>query len=1031
MAATRKPVSPIGWDLLNDLSALPEDTIIDFLLERLQHGQIYTWVGPLLLALNPNNEVSTSQLYNFSEFDKHVDMSEKMYESNPHIFTVAAKAHYNLTQQLGRNCQVIVISGETETGKTFNAVKCLEFFSRMNKHSTRDGDRTPNIMLRITDACRFVSAFTTASTERNEVSSRHGQLIRFHYEAGAISGATINSFLMERSRVTRGSSNFHIFYQMIFGLSNVDLQKLHLSKYRNYDILNIVDYSKKTYFQEGFQDTLKAMDVLRFGDDQKKHILETLALLIHMGNITFKKIGEACTIDLDDKESREALESTCKLSCLTEDVVTELLTTILIDPKSTWRKHTTYHRCLVTVDACRTRLYSIIRHLYDLLFYWVLCRANDALSVKREYSQWLGILDIFGFESFNKNGMEQLCVNYANEKMQQYFMGTYLENSRKHLQEEGFVDSNEPSDTIDIYKERLTVLEEALFLTLNDASQSPIATSVSEITQLVYKKLRGVQNKFLGVREDNFVVQHYSCPVAYSIEDLLSKNTDKVPNEISMIFRTSENAFLRSLFKIEKDPGLQFVSSSTRKKTMLAKLKYSIDTLLKELSKCDLHYVRCIKPSRLNNREWDKQDFRKQLACTGIFDALSLAKCKYPIRLHYKEFYRRYSKQPEDVVDVGKCKMILEAVEPEQRWHTSVHYGRQLIFLTEPAFFKLEANRRKHLVDCANKIQRFWIRHRRNRIPDKPIEYDATNEIVPGKESKQSSSSEDDDVFISSPGFWNDNENVDTKETPIENFVEISRSPNSNATETDVERTHLNVTEKESKQSSSSKDDDVFISSPGFWNDNVLDNENVDTKETPIENFAEISKSPNSNATETNVERIHLNVTEKLVEVCSEGETAVSKEEVSVSEMLRDTRNVREKKVHKHRLINSIKNNVKKLIGKIIPNKLPRFRHQKVYKNHIEIKLTDSNNNFVREYFESKTSNSNGKRCTFYDTGKRVSTIQPNDCILFHGNRIVSRRRLCEVPIMIPIARPMQSSNLYSVHILPCTELPRGLQDCL
>ncbi|XP_076291695.1 unconventional myosin-XIX isoform X2 [Lasioglossum baleicum] len=896
-----------------------------------------------------------------------------MYRSSPHIFTVAAKAHYNLTQELGRNCQVIVISGETETGKTFNAVKCLEFFSRINKHSTCDGDHAPNIMLRITNACRFISAFTTASTERNEVSSRHGQLIRFHYEAGAISGATINSFLMERSRVTRGSSNFQIFYQMIFGLSNVELQKLHLSKYGNYDILNIVDYSKKTYFQEGFQDTLEALDVLSFREDQKKHILETLALLIHMGNIKFAKIGEACTIDLDDKESKEALESTCKLSCLTESVVTELLTTILIDPKSSWRKHSTYHRCLITVDACRTRLYSIIRHLYDLLFHWVLSRANDALSIKREYSQWLGILDIFGFESFNNNGMEQLCVNYANERMQQYFMGTYLENSRKYLQEEGFIDSNEPSDTVNIYKERLTVLEEALFLTLNDASQSPIATSISEITQLVYKKLHGVQNRFLGVRENNFVVQHYSCPVAYSIEDLLSKNTDKVPNEISMIFHTSKNAFLRSLFKIEKDPDLQFVSSCTKRKTMLAKLKYSIDILLKELSKCELHYVRCIKPSRLNDREWDKEDFRKQLACIGIFDALSLAKCKYPIRLPYKEFHQRYSKQPADVVDTDKCKMILEAVEPEQRLHTSVHYGRQLIFLTEPIFLKLEANRRNHHVNCANKIKRFWIKHRRNRIPvipevtAKQIEHDTTNGIV---------------------------------------------------------------SEKELKKSSSSEDDDVFISSPDVWNHNVLVNQTVYTKTMPIENLIEINNLPNSNATGKKVERTRSNVTEKLVEVRSERETADLKQEISVPEMLRDTRNAREKKVHKHRLINSIKNNVTKLIGKIMPNKLSRYRRHKVYKNHIEIKLTDSNNNFVREYFENNTSNSNGKRFTSYDTGKDVNTIEMNDCILFHGDRIVSRRRLSEVPIQIHV-RPTQSSNLYSVHLLPCTELSQGLQDCL
>lgn len=213
--------------------------VVDFLLERLQQGQIYTWVGPLLLTLNPKNEVSTSHLYNFSEYYKRTSMSENVYESNPHIFSVAIKAHYNLIQKFGRNCQVkkqvnnmiviiysffiswlkvIIISGETGTGKTFNAVKCLELFSKMNKHlvSACECDHVQNIMLRIMDACRLVSAFTTASTEKNDVSSRHGQLIRLHYETGAISGATINSLLLERSRVTRSSSNFQIFYQVRF-----------------------------------------------------------------------------------------------------------------------------------------------------------------------------------------------------------------------------------------------------------------------------------------------------------------------------------------------------------------------------------------------------------------------------------------------------------------------------------------------------------------------------------------------------------------------------------------------------------------------------------------------------------------------------------------------------------------------------------------------------------------------------------------------------------------------------------------------
>ncbi|XP_031835481.2 unconventional myosin-XIX isoform X1 [Nomia melanderi] len=984
MATTMKPVSPIGWDLLNDLSAIPEESIVDFLLDRLQQGQIYTWVGPLLLTLNPKNEVSTSNLYNFSEFYKRTNMSGNMYESNPHIFSVAIKAHYNLTQKFGRNCQVIIISGETGTGKTFNAVKCLELFSRMNKHlvSACEGDHVQNIMSKIMDACRLVSAFTTASTERNDVSSRHGQLIRLHYETGAISGATINSLLLERSRVTRSSSNFQIFYQMMFGMSSVELQSFNLSKYKSYVILNAIDYNKKKIFQEGFEDTWKAMDVLGFKEDQKNHIFQVLALLIHMGNIKFVKNGDACVIDLDDQESKEALESTCKLSCLTDGMVAELLTTILINPKSSWRKHTTYHRYLVTVDACRVRLCSIIRHLYDLLFYWILNHTNNALSVKHECSEWLGILDIFGFESVNKNGIEQLCVNYANERMQQYFMETYLESSRKYLQEEGFIESNEPLHTINVYKERLTILEETLFLTLNDVSQSPIVMDIPTITQLVYTKLYSKQNKFLSIKEGNFIVRHYSYPVAYSIEDLLSKNTDKVPDEMSIIFHTSKNKFLRSLIDIEKKPHLQIARTPTKKKTMLTKLKCNIDVLLKELSKCDLHYVRCIKPSRLNDHEWDKNDLRKQLADIGVFDALSIAKYKYPIRLSYKDFYQRYSKHPKGTVHMDKCKTILEAVVPKQELHTMVHYGTQFIFLTEALFFKLEVHRKNYRKNYANKIQEFWIKHKRKKMSIVPVtaeqkQDEKANQNNPNTELEKSSSSEDDNVFISSP--------------ESDNITKVERERN-----------------------------------------------NLHAKEKVVQNLTESSLF-NSNATKVKKEKIKLNVKEKLLDDYSKKNTLLNRGAIA-SKKGHDFGSVQKK--NSFTFVHTVKSKLKKFIKKIVPSQLSKSEHHTVYKSHIEFQIADGNNNLMEQFFEDKMSSNsftntrliknNDKQvhCLPVDTGKNTCTIQKGNYTLFHGNGILSRRRLSEVPVKIYI-RPTCTSNLYSVHFLSHTKLPQGLQNCL
>ncbi|CAL7940478.1 unnamed protein product [Xylocopa violacea] len=951
-ATTKQPISAVGWDVINDLSALPEneDIIIDFLLERLQRGQIYTWVGPLLLTLNPNNETSTSYFYNSSNFDKYVKVSDGFYETSPHIFTVAYKAHYNLTKQLGRNCQVIVISGQTGTGKTYNASKCLEFLSSINKSSVRSsqGDCTYNIMLRVTDACRLITAFTTACTEKNEVSSRHGQLVKLHYVGDIISGATINSFLLERSRVTRGSNNFQIFYQMIFGMSHTELEGFNLSKDEYYDILNVVDYNKRKYFQEGFQDTLKALDILEIKADQKTHIFQILALLIHMGNIKFVKNGEACAIDLNNNKSKKALKSTCILSCLTEDVIVELLTTILINPRSTWRKCTPYHRYLLTVDACRNRLHSIIRHIYDLLFHCILNYAKNTLSPKQEYTQWLGILDIFGFEAFKKNEIEQLCVNYANERLQYYFIETYVESSRNDLMEEGFIEIYSPLHTTSLYKERLHVIEKNLFLTLNDACQSPVAINMSTIIQSACSNLHNTQRKVLREKDGNFIVEHYSGPVAYSIEDILSKNVDKIPDEIFLIFNTSTNKFLRSLINIEEKQHSHTVKTFTKKSTMLAKFKYSMDTVIEELSKCDLHYVQCVKPKRSINCEWDRKDFQKQLACTGIFDLLPLVKCKYSIRLSYKDFYRRYSKTNAETINPDKCKLIVESIVPKKELHSLVHFGKQLIFLTESIFIKLESYRRNYLINYANKIQTFWIRHKcKKTVP-------TISKYLTIKFEVQNECKTDENVMS------------------VKNILDCN----------------LN------KSSTSEEDDDVFI-----------------TSSVPLDNNNEINGS--NPIIEENVKDIDTN--ENLNECYSENKINSSKKQLEVLKNIHDLRNGQERFEN---LKNQLKSNVTELKSSSDYFSRPNI--------HISCNNNNNNNNLLKQHYIGLRKN-NDKNCSMHFDKKRVYTIQTESGLLFYKNGILSRRRLTVLLIRMH-TRP---TCLIKSHVLPHTELPQGLQDCL
>lgn len=699
------------WDAMGDLSAVPQKKIVDYLLERLERGHIYTWVGTLLLAINPSGEITTKDIYDLSqahEYDNVCDVSCK--EVSPHIFAVAARAHYRIVQGLGKPSQVIVLNGETGTGKTFNAWKALEFLTRnASPEALETRDVVCGIVRRISVACRLISAFTTAPTEINKVSSRHVQLVWLEYKMGSICGATISSYLLERDRVTKGCCNFQIFSQMMSAVGNVTFADFKLSMDMRYFMMSDLDSLKVREFCDDFRETTRAMDMLGFTVSQKKDVFFILSLLIHMGNIQFVEEDDRCEIDTNDHQSREALKNTCRLACIKEEDIAELLTSTLINPQNTRRRHTICRRNLNTTNACRYRLHSIIRHLYDLLFNWLINFVNTILSA-RLYSERLGILDIFGFECFDSNGIEQLCINFVNERSQQYFVENYLVSCRNDLQKEGLIDDEASFTIVQLYEDRISTIEKYLFTAINDMCLSTVPNSSSTLIRQVNAKNCSATRRFLNVRKENFVIQHYCGTVQYSAYDLLSKNTDKIPDEITITFSVSTNKFLHSL--ITKNNPHQ-INGKAKKPTMLSKLRCNVDLLIQELNKCDAHYVRCIKLQRFNSHEWDRDNLRKQLANTGILDALPLARCKYPVHFIYWDFFKRYSRKRIETCSNLRiaCKNILESFSLNDD-NSSVHYGKRLIFLKESIFLRLEAARRRYHAECVWKIESFWLKYK-------------------------------------------------------------------------------------------------------------------------------------------------------------------------------------------------------------------------------------------------------------------------------------------------------------------------------
>ncbi|XP_020282946.1 myosin-1-like isoform X2 [Pseudomyrmex gracilis] len=706
------------WDVIDDLSAIPQENVVSYLLDRVPHGKIYTWIGPtLLLALNPIDKMSISNnpLYDLS-FNKYDNIGSSTHkEVVPHIYAVASRAHHRIVHGFGKPSQMIVLSGETGAGKTFNAWKVLSFLTRssLSKCDAQKRDETCDILQKIMLARSLISDFTTAPTEKNDNSSRHVQLLWLEYKMGNVCGATISSYLLETNKVTKNSCNFHIFNQMI-AFADLKFERIfELIENRRCFALSDVDPAKKQDLRENFLATLDRMNALGFTRDRQRDIFQVLCLIVRMSNIQFVQTNDRCKIDIDNEQSKEAVEDTCKLACLEKDDVNQLLTSVLIRPQSSY-PYTECRRNLGTEDACRYRLRSIIRHMYELLFHWLISSVNKIMSAGGIHSEKLGILDIFGFECFNTNGIEQLCVNYVNERLQQYFVKNYLASCREDLEREDLIDyhgDTESPDILKLYDDRLNAIEKHLFAPSNDICLSIPSSDSSMLMRYVDARTCSSTRRFLYTKNEKFVIHHYASVVEYSASDILANNIDKIPDEITTTF--GKNKFLYFLIS-ERE---RHYSKKPKRSTTLSKLQCNVDLLINELNKCDLHYVRCIKPQRLDNHEWDRVGFYKQLVGAGVIDALPLARCKYPIRFSYKEFFARYNRRREASVDFEtSCRQILRSSRlMEDEDVASVHYGKRLIFLTETAFLQLESARRQHRIACVKKIESFWLKYRNYR----------------------------------------------------------------------------------------------------------------------------------------------------------------------------------------------------------------------------------------------------------------------------------------------------------------------------
>ncbi|XP_064187765.1 si:zfos-588f8.1 isoform X4 [Anguilla rostrata] len=536
------------FDDLCNLPALTEDSILTNLRSRFHKQKIYTYAGSILIAINPFKFLP---IYN----PKYVKMYEnhQLGKLEPHIFAIADVAYYAMLRERVNQC--IVISGESGSGKTQSTNFLIHCLTALSQKGFASGvERT------ILGAGPVLEAFGNAKTAHNNNSSRFGKFIQVNYlEGGAVRGAVVEKYLLEKSRLVsreKNERNYHVFYYLLVGASEEERKEFKLLQPEDYLYLKQQNFKieDEEDLRHDFERLQQAMEMVGFLPATKKQIFSVLSAILYLGNVTYrrKSTGRDEGLDVGPPEVLATLSDLLKVK---EELLVEALTK---------RKTVTVNDKLIlpySQSEAVTARDSMAKSLYSALFDWIVLRINHALLNKKDMEESvtclsIGVLDIFGFEDFETNSFEQFCINYANEQLQYYFNQHIFKLEQEEYQAEGItwhnIDYTDNVGCIHLISKKPT----GLFYLLDEESNFPHAT---DQTLLAKFKQQHQGNKYFvptPVMEPAFVIRHFAGMVKYQIKDFREKNTDHMRSDIVALLRSSDRAYVRQL--IGMDPVAMF-----------------------------------------------------------------------------------------------------------------------------------------------------------------------------------------------------------------------------------------------------------------------------------------------------------------------------------------------------------------------------------------------------------------------------------------------------------------------------------------
>ncbi|XP_030503260.2 myosin-11 [Cannabis sativa] len=682
-----------GVDDMTKLSYLHEPGVLQNLKARYELNEIYTYTGNILIAINPFQRLPHI-------YDAHMMQQYKgapFGELSPHVFAVADVAYRAMINEGKSNS--ILVSGESGAGKTETTKMLMQYLAFLGGRAATEG-RT--VEQQVLESNPVLEAFGNAKTLRNNNSSRFGKFVEIQFDKqGRISGAAIRTYLLERSRVCQISNperNYHCFY-LLCAAPQEEIEKYKLGNPKSFHYLN----QSNCYELVGVSDardylaTRRAMDIVGISAKEQEAIFRVIAAILHLGNIEFTKGKEIdSSLPKDDKAKFHLKMTADLLMCDADALEDALCKRVMITPEEVIKRSLDPQSAAVSRDG-------LAKTIYSRLFDWLVDKINNSIGQDANSKSLIGVLDIYGFESFKTNSFEQFCINFTNEKLQQHFnQHVFKMEQEEYTKEEidwSYIEFVDNQDVLDLIEKKpggiVALLDEACMF-----PKSTHETFANKLYQTFKNHKRFIKPK---LSRTDFTIGHYAGEVLYQSDQFLDKNKDYVVPEHQDLLGVSKCSFVAGLFP----PLKEETAKSSKFSSIGSRFKLQLQQLMETLNSTEPHYIRCVKPNNLLKPAiFENVNIMQQLRCGGVLEAIRISCAGYPTRKPFFEFINRFGLLAPEALEGSydekvACKKILE-----KKALKGFQIGKTKVFLRAGQMAELDARRAEVLSSAAKTIQR-------------------------------------------------------------------------------------------------------------------------------------------------------------------------------------------------------------------------------------------------------------------------------------------------------------------------------------